>query len=102
MEKRKFSLKQVPNYVIALVMFLVFVIFIFFDKNVGYVVFSKQLSKIDTLTMECDELRQQILDDSLVLDAISDSTKLDRYLHEKMLFVGEGETMYQIVEHGTN
>lgn len=96
MTDRKFSFGKIPNYIYIAAMLLLFIVVVFFNKNVGFFAFSRQLSKIDTLQMECDQLRQQIVNDSLAIDALSDSSKLDRYLHEKMLFVGEGETMYQI------
>lgn len=99
MGNRKKTLSNIPNYMISLVMLLLFAVWVvFFNKNVGYAAFERQLGRIDTLNMQCDELRRQITSDSVILDALHDSTKLDRYLHEKMLFVGKGETMFQVID----
>jgi len=93
----KFSLEKISNWVIILIVVVAFAVYmLFFDRNLGYWAVVEQNHKIDTLLMQCNELRGQIEIDSTALESVYDSAKFEHYLREQRLFVGDGETMYNV------
>lgn len=92
--------RKIPiNLNIILVATTIFVVFIiFFDDN--NLKFKAQLEdKIHHLEFTRDSLRQQIREDSIVIDGIENSDEfIERYARENFYMRREGEELYIIKE----
>lgn len=92
--------KKIPpflynKYLIAVVVFLVWLTF--FDRNnfISQVRYGRTLNK---LRQQREFYKSEIVKDSTALIELADSTKLEKYAREKYLFKKENEDIFLILE----